>query len=185
MIMDPRNQLRTPRLLLTAPRVTDIPRIATLANDPDVAKMTLNIPHPYTEMDAVFWLNMAREGRAGGHHYIFAIRDPEAEEFLGGVGITVNELHQRGTLGYWLGQPYWGQGITTEAVAALIAMGFEELKLHRIDATHLVTNPASGRVMEKNGMKKEALLEDYFIRKGRISSVYQYRILRREWAAEK
>lgn len=181
--MDPSIQLDTARLRLSPPRVSDIYRIAELANDPAVANMTLNIPHPYTEMDAVFWLNMATRGRKDGNHFIYAVRDPETEVFLGGVGITVNELHRRGTLGYWLGKPYWGAGIMTEAVAAVIDFGFAKLKLFRIDATHLVGNPASGRVMEKNGMTQEAFLEDYFIRKGAISSVYQYRILRREWAA--
>jgi ribosomal-protein-alanine N-acetyltransferase len=184
MVMESHNLIRTSRLLLTPPRVTDIRRIALLADDPDVANMTLNIPHPYTEMDAVFWLNMAREGRANENHFIFAIRDPETEEFMGGVGISVNKLHQRGTLGYWLGKSYWGQGVMTEAVGAIIDFGFRELILYRIDATFLVTNAASGRVMEKNGMTREALLEDYFIRKGSISSVYQNRILRREWEAK-
>ena len=67
--------LTTPRLLLSALTATDIPQIITYAGDENISRYTLNIPHPYQEKDAVFWLNMASEGLADGSKYIFAVRD--------------------------------------------------------------------------------------------------------------
>ena len=176
-----RTERRTPRLLLSPPRMTDLPCLLELADDPYLGQMTLNIPHPYTEESAIFWLNLANQGWQSGDKCIFAIRAPETELFLGGIGLHVNKTHRRGELGYWIGAPYRGQGFVTEAAAELIHFGFAELDLLRIQATHLKENPASGKVMTKNGMQFEGTLEDYYIKVGKSQTVRQYRILRREW----
>lgn len=179
----PATRLRTSRLLLSPPRMADLPRILVLANDPLIGEMTLNIPHPYTEESAVFWVNLANEGREDGKKYIFAIRDGETEEFMGGIGIHHGNPHRRGELGYWIGAPHRRRGYVSEAAGRLIRFGFEELNLLRIQATHLVGNEPSGRVMTGNGMRWEADLTDYYIKNGQTRSVKQYRILRGEWAA--
>ena len=59
----------------------------------------------------------------------------------------------RAELGYWVGEPYWGNGYCSEAACALIDFGFEQLELKQIIAEHLRNNPASGRVMRKAGMQ--------------------------------
>ncbi|MEM9931581.1 MAG: GNAT family N-acetyltransferase, partial [Bacteroidota bacterium] len=149
-------ELRTDRLLLSHLTEADIPRIIQLANNPKISEVTLNIPHPYSEDSARFWLQMGVDGRKEGNRELFAIRNQEGL-FLGGVGLDYDRRHRKGTLGYWIGEPYWGQGFMTEAVKAIIAFGFEELGLCRIEATHILSNPASGRVMAKAGMAYEVL----------------------------
>ena len=70
------------------------------------------------------------------------------------MGLVIQRWRDAGVLGYWIGKPYWG-GYATEAAAALLDLAFGPLGLHRVEATHLTRNPASGRVMEKLGMRFE------------------------------
>ena len=56
-------------------------------------------------------------------------------------------------LGYWIGEPYWGMGYCTEAARELIQFSFQKMGLKKIMSEHLTSNPASGKVMEKVGMR--------------------------------
>lgn len=80
-----------------------------------------------------------------------------------------------------MGVPYWGQGIATEAVAALIAQGFDTLDLNRIYATHFARNPASGRVMQKAGMVFEGILRQHLRKADRFEDLVRYGILRSDY----
>lgn len=63
-------------------------------------------------------------------------------------------------IGYCLGSKWWGQGITTEALRAVIKFLFDEVRASRIEARHAPANPASGEVMKKCGMRYEATLKN-------------------------
>ncbi|MDZ7693857.1 MAG: GNAT family N-acetyltransferase [Balneolaceae bacterium] len=89
--MDKFPLIETDRIRLRKPRVKDIPRIMEYADNPKVSDMTLNIPHPYQEEDAIFWLNMANKGFEGRLHFIFAICLLQTDEFIGGIGLRFNE----------------------------------------------------------------------------------------------
>ena len=173
--------LKTERLRLRALRASDIPRIMSFANNAKVADMTLNIPHPYQEKDAINWISTACEGFEDQSHIIFAIASMKENEFLGGVGLRVNKRFDRAELGFWLGEPFWNRGYVTEAVKRTLQFGFEELDLNKIYATHLPENPASGKVMQKNGMIKEGLLVEHLKKGGHYLDVIQYRLTRREY----
>jgi ribosomal-protein-alanine N-acetyltransferase len=174
-------RLTTPRLLLRAFTEADMPRLLALAGDYEVAKNTLNIPHPYTEADARHWLHLTRQSHAQQSAYDFALELRATGEFVGGMGLTLEPRFDRAEAGYWLGQPYWGRGLTTEALAALLHFGFTELRLNKIFATHIAENPASGRVMQKNGMRKEGELVQHTKRDGRYHDLWQYRLTRQEY----
>jgi len=107
------------------------------------------------------------------------------KEFIGGVGLRVDKFHNRAELGYWVAEPFWNNGFITEAVTAILEFGFNTLKLNKILATHLVENPASGKVMIKNGMIKEGELVDHYKKDGEYKSVLQYRLTKREFEALK
>ena len=96
---------------------------------------------------------------------------------------ALNQRFDRAALGYWLAEPFWNNGFVTEAVGRLLAFGFQELKLNKIYATHLLHNPASGRVMIKNGMVKEGELIDHMKKGDEYMSVAQYRLTRKEYSA--
>jgi RimJ/RimL family protein N-acetyltransferase len=87
------------------------------------------------------------------HHFAITLR--ESGELVGAIGIDVEERHARAELGYWIGVPYWGRGYATEAATAVVAHAFDDLGLNRVYAYHFTTNPASGRVLQKIGMRHE------------------------------
>ena len=174
--------LTTERLRLTAPRWTDVPTIVEYAGDERIAATTLNIPHPYAEQHAVWWINLAWQSWENGSKTIFGLRLRDTDEFIGGMGLHLEPDHRRAELGYWIAVPFWGKGYATEAAAAVLRYGFTERELHRIQATHLQHNPASGRVMEKNGMRHEATLRDYVFKNGEPQTLEQRYILRADFA---
>lgn len=167
--------------MLGALRIEEAGLIAQYANNEKIALMTLHIPHPYTEGDAIAWINLSEEGFRNGHLYTFRVGLRPAGEFIGGISLTITQPHQRAELGYWIAEPFWRLGYATEAVGAVLAYGFKELRLHKIYATHLVENPASGRVMLKNGMIKEGALVDHVFKEGRFFSLIQYRLTLEEY----
>ena len=183
MLPTPFPRLNTPRLLLRAFAPADVPTLVTLANDYEVAKNTLNIPHPYREEDARQWVRITQESFQQQTGYAFALELRATGEFIGGIGLNLELRFDRAEAGYWLGRPYWDKGLATEALGALLRFGFEELKLHKIYATHIAENPASGRVMRKNGMVKEGELAQHTKRDGRYQDLWQYRLLWSEYAS--
>ncbi len=165
------------RLVLSKLTATDLPRIVLLAADPRVSAYTVNLPHPYRERDAIFWLNLAEQGFLRDTHLILAIRRADDGLLLGGIGLTINAAHRRAVLGYWLGHPFWNQGLVTEAARTVVQYGFTDLEFHRLTATHLAGNPASGRVLQKAGMHYEGKLRDHLIKDGVYHSLVQYGLI--------
>nr|WP_262483300.1 GNAT family protein [Chryseobacterium oranimense] len=77
-----------------------------------------------------------------------------------------------------MGKPFWNKGYITEAASALIDFGFKELQLNKIYATYFLHNPASGRIMEKIGMEKEALLKQHLKKDNGYFDVQMYSVLK-------
>lgn len=173
--------LKTERLTLTNPKVSDIPNIIQYAGNIKVAKNTLNMPHPYFEKDAIFWLNMAHTGFQNRDKYIFGIRLKTTNELIGGMGLHLMIPYNRAELGYWIAEPFWNKGYASEAAGEVLKFGFKTLNLNKIFATHLIENPASGKVMLKNGMIKEGTLKDHFKKDGKYRTVHQYRLTKEEY----
>lgn len=175
------NDLRTRRLLLRAFRPSDAPRVQSLAGDEDVAATTANIPHPYEDGVAEAWISGHAERRARGEGVVFAIElTSSGEGLIGAVGLELDLPHERAEMGYWIGKPYWGRGYATEAASAVLRYGFEELSLERIHAHHFASNPASGRVLEKIGMRYEGCLRRHVLKRGRFEDLALYGVLREE-----
>ena len=111
----------------------------------------------------------------------FAIVRRTGNTLLGGMGLRIAAEHARAELGYWIGVPHWGLGYATEAAAAVLRYGFEELGLRRIHAGHYANNPASGRVLTKVGMAREGHLRAHVVKWGEPLDVVEYAILAEEW----
>ncbi|WP_291725805.1 GNAT family N-acetyltransferase [Bernardetia sp.] len=176
-------QLESKNLILNSLSYKDIPKIIEYAGNRKVSDNLLNLPFPYHERDAVFWINMANEGRDIGDAYKFAIRlkADQALSFIGGIGLMIDKKHNKAELGYWIAEPFWGQGLVSEAVGAMIKFGFEVLELNKIFANHFISNPASGKVMIKNGMIKEAYIKDHYKKGDEYMDVIQYRLTKEEY----
>ncbi len=179
--MNPFPEMTSARLILGQLQARDIPRIIQYAGNRRIADMTLNIPHPYEEKDAIFWINASNQGFANNTQINFRIGLKENNEFMGGVGLRIESQFDRGELGYWIAEPFWNRGFATEAVSMVLKYGFETQELNKIFATHLVDNPASGKVMLKNGMIREADLVEHLKKDGKYFSLVQYRLTKTEY----
>ena len=153
-------KLATQRLLLRPFVFADARRIEVLAGDAQVAKGSVRLPHPYPPGLAMRWIASHETAWQTGNGVYYAVTGKESGELQGSVSLQLAErrladgkMAYVGTLGYWLGVPYWGAGRMSEAVTALLAFAFLELGVDRIEASHASDNPASGRVMQKCGLK--------------------------------
>jgi [ribosomal protein S5]-alanine N-acetyltransferase len=114
--------------------------------------------------------------------YQLAIALPAAGRLIGNCGIRMDGPRAtEADIGYELDPAHWGRGYATEAVGALLAFGFRELKLHRVWASCVAENRASARVLEKVGMRPEGRLREKCWMKGRWWDTLLYAILDREW----
>ncbi|MET1054069.1 MAG: GNAT family N-acetyltransferase [Pedobacter sp.] len=146
-----------------------------LADNAEIAKNLRDaFPHPYTTEDARNFLNLAEKGVLGHAFGIFA-----GETFIGvGSIVPQHDVYRlNGEIGYWLGEPHWGKGYATAAVKLLTKYAFEDLQLFRIFAGVFAYNPASMKVLEKNGYKLEAVLRSSLIKNGRITDEYLYSVI--------
>lgn len=169
--------LETGRLVLRPFAATDAPDVQRLAGAREVAHTTLHIPHPYPDGAAEQWIAAHTPAWAAGTLATYAITLGDGGALIGAIGLTVTREHRRGEMGYWVGVPYWNRGYATEAGQALLRLGFEQLELHRIQARHLVRNPASGRVMRKLGMRPEGINRGAMLKWGTFEDIAMYAIL--------
>src|SRR5204863_9899160 len=97
-------------------------------------------------------------------------------EAIGGVGFVLRPDVERvsAEIGYWLGEPFWGRGIATDALSAVTAYAIEQHQLTRVFAVPFAWNAASCRVLEKAGYVLEARLRRSAIKDGRMTDQLQY-----------
>lgn len=140
--------IETRRLILRSPEDRDVARIAELAADYDVARMSLRMPHPYGIDDANrFLLRTASQDRKRDNTFVI---DLEGDGAVGVMGF----FHDRDPypeMGYWIGRPYWGRGLATEAAEGALKWASKSWKKRAVAAGHFPDNPASGRVLTKSG----------------------------------
>jgi ribosomal-protein-alanine N-acetyltransferase len=170
------NPIQTARLTLRSYSSDDIPDLVRLAGAREVAATTLRIPHPYTEQDAKGFIETYAEKAVPETRFAIALTSDG--QLCGGIGLSVDEPHQHAELGYWLGVPYWGQGYATEAARAVIQYGFETLGLRRIYASYIPHNVASGRVLQKIGMRREGLMRSHICKWGEFHDLECYGMLK-------
>jgi [ribosomal protein S5]-alanine N-acetyltransferase len=172
--------LTTPRLVLRPFSLADATVLQKLVGEKEIAENTLTIPHPYLDGMAEAWINTHAPGWQRAEQAVFAITEPN-EGLIGVIDIRIKPEHKRAEVGYWIGIPFWGRGYASEALEAIIEFGFKQLDLNRIHADHFVRNPASGRVMEKAGMKYEGRFREHILKWGKFEDLATYSILRSEY----
>jgi RimJ/RimL family protein N-acetyltransferase len=163
----------------------DAPEVQRLCGDRAIAETTLTIPHPYPDGVAEQWIAGHEASFAAGRGVNFAVERREDAALAGAVGLVIDPDHRHAELGYWIARAYWGLGYATEAAAAVVRYGFEELGLNRIFAQHFTTNPASGRVMQKLGMQYEGRRRGHILKWGQFMDDEVYAILAEDLAARR
>lgn len=148
--------IETQRLLLRPFRIEDAEAMFTWTGDPEVTRYLRFATHTDITQTREF-LSAVTEHDTFPNSVIFAITVKSTGEPIGSIGISVeNASDQRGDVGYGLKRSEWGKGYMSEALPRVLLFGFQKMNLHRIEATHCIDNPASGRVMVKSNMVKEA-----------------------------
>ena len=89
--------------------------------------------------------------------------------------------HNKGKVGVLVARKHWGKGFATEALQAVLAFGFETIGLQRIEGNHFIRNPASGRVMEKCGMRQEGICRQHVHKNGGYEDMVLRAILKSDW----
>lgn len=170
-------EIQTERLTLRRFEAADAERVEELLNDREIASNSRSIDYPYPQGAAIVWIENHHSNWETGNSSVFAIRTRERDQLIGGIGLEIEKSDHNAELGYWIGRDFWNQGFCSEAALAMLEYGFEQLGLHRIHSHYMARNPASGRVMEKIGMKREGLLRGHSRKWGVFEDVVVYGIL--------
>lgn len=128
-------------------------------------------PYPYSLQDAEQWINLASEENPAQNLAIVV-----NGEAVGGIGIVINNGNYRhnAEIGYWLGEPFWGKGIATEVVRQMTEYTFHHFDVLRLEAHVYSYNPASAKVLEKNGYEYEGTMRKSIIKEGVLYDAYFY-----------
>ena len=175
--------LETQRLLLRPLSDADAEYMCKYANDEDIARNTLRIPHPYTIEDAKKFITACKINHPEGdcHELVYGVEAKEEGHLIGSVGLVLSRSDDKGELGYWIGKPFWGKGYATEATQRLLTHGFSQLNLNCIAAKCFSRNPASSSVIRKLGMHHEGQLRQRYKKWGEYVDIESYSILREEF----
>ncbi|MCY7418994.1 MAG: GNAT family N-acetyltransferase [Chloroflexi bacterium] len=177
--------MRTARLILRPFRLDDLDAFSAFDRLPGVARYLYSEPRDIAASRVVLDRKIAANTiRAAGDHLSLAVDLADGGQCIGDLLLewTGNE-HLQGEIGYVFHPDHHGQGYATEACEALLRMGFQTLGLHRIVARCDARNDGSARVMERLGMRREALLLENEMVKGEWTDELVYALLDREWQA--
>lgn len=160
--MKPPEQIETARLQLRKPLIDDASALFTsYTQDPEVTHFLLWKPHRHVgETEAFLHRCLSVWAEERDYPFVACLKET-------GVPIGMTEIHGNGyriELGYVFERSYWGKGIATEAVRALVHWALNEPEIYRVQAACDVDNIASGRVLEKAGMQREGTLRRYSVR---------------------
>ena len=156
--------------------LTDHDALIKYANNPNVsANLFDTFPYPYTSDDAQKWLN-SQQGIETPAYLAIEMNG----ETIGGIGITIKpDVYRRGAnIGYWLGQPFWGKGIATEALKLMADYAFQNFDLVRLQAGVYHTNPASMKVLQKAGFVKEGIATRAIFKRGEFLDEHIFAMLK-------
>lgn len=168
----------TARLVLRPFAPIDAADVVALANDAEVARYLLHVPHPYPAELAPGWIATHAETWLSGNGPTWAITRRDDGRLAGTVSLRWNARHAHAELGYWLGRAHWGHGFGTEAARAAVAWAFAHLDVVRVHASCLDGNERSARVLRAIGMRYEGTRRRHLRKGGVFHDVHLYARLR-------
>lgn len=144
--------------------------LVTYLNESSVTKfMSAKVPVPYTKETAVWWINVG--SKIG---IVNAITKDGV--LVGSISAMTGKFERQKSaeIGFWIAQPFWGQGITAQALTSFSANLFQTTGIVRLYASVFEGNTASTRVLEKCGFKLEAILEKAIYKNGELFNELHY-----------
>jgi len=184
-------RIETERLVLEVPAESDAPTLFALVGGEDRLEMTAGLlwDGPDEISETVGFIRQAQTERYGESGFHWAIRD-RTGAITGSSGTAVGMISARpsseagrGDVGYWLGKPYWGQGLMREALIAVLDLGFGEFDQVKVEAEVFTSNARSKRLVESLGMRLEGTIRSSHHKRGKWVDAHIYGILRDEWTA--
>jgi RimJ/RimL family protein N-acetyltransferase len=171
--------IQTDRLNLQEISWDDLEIIHQLHSIPEVDEFnTLGIPENLDKTRNVIQADIDDQKQSARSRFCWKAILKETDEFIGIAGMTLsNDRFKMGEFYYKLFPEFWGKGLATEMAKALINFGFEEYKLHRIEAGVATQNVASIRVLEKAGMTQEGVRRKILPIRGEWKDNFHYAIL--------
>lgn len=137
------------------------------------------LPFPYTEKDAAEYIKTMLEAEPNG---TFAFAITVDDKAIGSIGaFRQSNIHLRtAELGYYIAEPYWGNGIGTSAVEQLCEYVFTSTDVLRIYAEPFAYNTASCRVLEKSGFSYEGTLRYNAVKNGKVLDMKMYSLIKEQ-----
>lgn len=179
--------LKTQRLILRKIVNEDAPNIfKTWANDSEVTKyLTWKAHQCVKDTEAIVNIWVEAYEKDTTYRWILELKD--TNQVIGMIDVVAfSQNDECATIGYVLAKPYWNQGYMSEAFKAVLDFLFNEVNVHRVEATHMITNPASGKVMEKCGLKVEGVkrlkMKNY---KGVFVDLVMYGLVKQDYLKKK
>jgi ribosomal-protein-alanine N-acetyltransferase len=148
------------------------------------------VPYPYSDKDARWYISKCVKDskKIPRETYSFGIELKGKPGMIGAIGLSkVDRFQGTGSIGYWLSEDYWRQGIMQEAVTRVIDFAFHTLKLRRIDVVAFVGNEGSNGLLKKLGFAYEGTRKEKCRSKanGKIYDENVYGLLKRDWKPRK
>ncbi|WP_102274144.1 GNAT family N-acetyltransferase [Cytobacillus massiliigabonensis] len=161
--------LETDRLLLREIYLYDAPNMFSYFSKDEVTKYyDLESFTSEKEAEDLIRRFQQRYSERKQIRWAITLRD-NSDQLIGTCGFhAIEEEHYKAEIGYELHPDFWGQGIMTEVIEAVIQYGFKSMQLNRIEAFYDPRNGSSGRVLEKNGFEFEGILKKRYFEKGKF-----------------
>jgi len=170
--------IETTRLLLREVTNEDARDMLSYLSDKDVVKHMGLEPFQSVEdaLDEIGWYQSIYKDGSGIR---WGITLKDSTKVIGSCGfLNRNSKHHRAEIGFELSKEYWGKGIASEALEAVLKFGFNHCSFERIEALIEPANVSSQKLVEKQGFQKEGLLRHYEFTCGKYDDLYMYSILR-------
>lgn len=154
--------------------INDAEQLVSIANNFNIAKfMTNRFPHPYGKENALAFFELIKNDSP---NRIFAITVDD--KIVGSTGVHFQEdiFVNNAEIGYWIGEPYWGNGYASEALTQITEYAFKTFSINRLFCRVFGNNPKSMRVVEKAGYKLEAKFEKTLLKNGELLDEYIFAI---------
>ncbi len=184
-MLKPDYPIRTPRLILRPYTSDDYTALYDIQSRPEVTRYLLFDTRDREQARASLELKMAAsELNDEGGNLTMAVVLPQTGVLIGDVTLFwLSRANRQGEIGYVFHPDHGGRGYATEAAQVMLRLGFEDLGLHRIIGRLDARNTASGRVLERLGMRREAHFVHNEFLKGEWTDEVVYAMLENEWRA--
>jgi [ribosomal protein S5]-alanine N-acetyltransferase len=171
----------TERLSLRPPSIEDVEGLFALIGGADRARICEGLlwEGPDSPDDIAGWVERHRRGDfyEEGFAWVIHFEDSPA----GTIGLRPRYFPGRCLVGYWLGTSYWRKGIMQEALTAALDLAFTRLGMRKVEAEVFASNAAGRRLVERIGMRQEALFRRAVLKRGEWLDEAVYGILAEEW----